>query len=397
MPQPASAAAGLKKRSFSHVDELAENLLEISHAIHEKPELGYEERFAHDLLSAAAEKAGLAVQRSAYGIETAFTARAGRTGATVAILCEYDALPEIGHACGHNIIAAAGLGAGLAAAELLQELDGQLLILGTPAEEGGGGKIRLIDAGALEGVDAAMMLHPAGLELLSMSTLAVSQVTATYRGRASHAAAAPQAGRNALDAAVLGYQAAAALRQHITPEERIHGIFTAGGSKANVVPALAETKWFARSPSSKGLAELEQRLEACLQSGALAAGVSLECSWDPVRYHEMNSNPVLEKVWQQNAAEAGRRPLPPSGEKSVVGSTDMGNVSALVPSIHPMIKVSPPDVAIHTEAFAECARGPEGDKAVLDGAKMLAGTAIDYWTNASLRSAAADAFSAAGS
>lgn len=397
MPQPTSAADEFKKRSFSRVDKLAKKLLGISHAIHEKPELGYEEHFAHDLLSAAAEEAGLAVQRSAYGVETAFAARAGSRGATVAILCEYDALPEIGHACGHNIIAAAGLGAGLAAAASLEELDGQLLILGTPAEEGGGGKIRLIDAGALEGVDAAMMLHPAGLELLSMSTLAVSQVTATYRGRASHAAAAPQSGRNALDAAVLGYQAVAALRQHITPEERIHGIFTLGGSKANIVPALAETKWFARSPSSEGLAKLEQRLEACLRSGALAAGVTSELSWDPIRYHEMNSNPVLEKLWKQNAEEAGRCPLPPSEEKSVVGSTDMGNVSAVVPSIHPMIKVSPPEVAIHTEAFAECARGPQGDKAVLDGAKMLAGTAIDYWTNASLRRAAADAFSTAGS
>ncbi len=397
MSQPPSAADELKELSFARVDSLAEKLLAISHAIHENPELGYEEHFAHDLLSSAAEDADLDVQRSAYGLETAFAARAGSTGATLAILCEYDALPGIGHACGHNIIAAAGLGAGLAVAPLLEELNGRLLILGTPAEEGGGGKIHLINAGALEDVDAAMMLHPAGLELLSMTTLAVSQVTATYRGRASHAAAAPHKGRNALDAAVLGYMAVAALRQHITPEERIHGIFTLGGTKANVVPALVEMEWFARSPSSAGLAELELRLEACLRSGALAAGVELELNWDPFRYSEMISNPVLERLWEKNAAAAGRKPLPPSGDRSVVGSTDMGNVSALVPSIHPMIEVSPPEVAIHTEAFAECARAQAGDKAVLDGAKMLAGAAIDYWSDASVRSAAADAFATAGS
>ena len=253
MPQSSPGTADAKARAAAAVEARADQLLDISHRIHENPELGFAEYFAHDLLADAAEGAGLAVQRQAYGVETAFAARAGSSGPLVAILCEYDALPGIGHACGHNIIAASGLGAGLAAAEVVEELGGRLLILGTPAEEGGGGKVRLIDGGALEGVDAAIMLHPAGLELAEMQTLAVQQLHARYHGRAAHAAAAPHVGRNALDGAVLGYVAAAALRQHIGTDERLHGIFTDGGQKPNIVPAYAETNWYVRSPTTARL------------------------------------------------------------------------------------------------------------------------------------------------
>ena len=375
------------------MDARAGQLTEISHRIHENPELGFEEHFAHDLLAGAAEEAGLEVQRQAYGVETAFAARAGTAGPLVAFLCEYDALPGIGHACGHNIIAASGLGAALAAAEVVEELGGRLLILGTPAEEGGGGKLRLMQGGAFAGVDAALMVHPAGLELSEMQTLAVQQLHARYSGRAAHAAAAPQAGRNALDGAVLGYVAAAALRQHIGSDERFHGIFTDGGRKPNIVPALAETNWYVRSPTVARLEVLKERLADCLESGAVAAGVDIELAWADYCFAEVRSNRPLVELWRTNAAALGRNPQPPTPGRTVIGSTDMGNVSQVVPSIHPMIAVAPPEVALHTEDFAACARGPDGDRGVIDGAKTLAAVAIDYWSDPSVRTAVSADFS----
>ncbi len=392
MAQSSPGAADAKARAAAAVEARAKQLLDISHRIHENPELGFEEYFAHDLLAGAAEEAGLAVQRQAYGVETAFAARAGTSGPLVAILCEYDALPGIGHACGHNIIAASGLGAGLAAAEVVDDLGGRLLILGTPAEEGGGGKVRLIDGGALEGVDAAIMLHPAGLELAEMQTLAVQQLHARYAGSAAHAAAAPQAGRNALDGAVLGYMAAATLRQHIGPDERLHGIFTNGGQKPNIVPAYAETNWYVRSPTTDRLEVLKERLGACLAGGATAAGVDLQLDWADYSFQEVRSNAPLVELWCANAATLGRDPQPPAPGRTVIGSTDMGNVSQIVPAIHPMIAVAPPEVAIHTESFAEYARSASGDRGVIDGAKTLAAVAIDYWGDDSVRAAVAADF-----
>ena len=396
MVRSSPGSADAKARAAAAVEVRAAQLTEISHRIHENPELGFEEHFAHDLLAGAAEEAGLEVQRQAYGVETAFAARAGTEGPLVAFLCEYDALPGIGHACGHNIIAASGLGAGLAAAEVVEDLGGRLLILGTPAEEGGGGKLHLMEGGAFAGVDAALMLHPAGLELAEMQTLAVQQLHARYHGRPAHAAAAPEAGRNALDGAVQGYVAAAALRQHIAPDERFHGIFTDGGQKPNIVPTFAETNWYVRSPTLERLELLKERLADCLRGGALAAGVDLELAWADYYFAEVRSNGPLLELWKSNASAVGRHPQTPAPGRTVIGSTDMGNVSQVVPSIHPMIAVSPPDVAIHTEDFAVFARGPDGDRGVIDGAKTLAAVAIDYWSDASVRAAVAAEFTGAG-
>src|SRR5690606_35760181 len=209
------ALDSVKARLVREVDDRAALLLDTSHQLHSRPELAFEEHFAHDLLANLLADAGLTVERGAYGLPTAFTARAGHEGPTVAVMCEYDALPEIGHACGHNIIAAAGLGAGLAAAALAEELGGRVVVLGTPAEEGGGGKVLMAERGALDGVDAALMVHPAGVELDAMDVIAIRQLAVTYVGEPAHAAAFPHHGRNALDAAVLGYVNVAALRQHI--------------------------------------------------------------------------------------------------------------------------------------------------------------------------------------
>lgn len=386
----------LKGRLVDEVDRRADLLLDASHRIHEHPELGYEETFAHDLLTAVLEDEGLPVERHAFGLDTAFAARAGSDGPVIAVCCEYDALPGIGHACGHNIIAAAGIGAGLAAATLSSEVPGRVVILGTPAEEGGGGKVRMIDAGAFEGVDAAMMVHPAGGDLTMMNVIAIQQIRVTYHGKAAHAAAFPYKGRNALDAAVLGYMNVAALRQHIRPEERIHGIFTEAGDKPNIVPSQASAYWYVRAGTLRRLQPLKDRVLACLQAGADAAGCTMDHTWEEPAYADMQDNVPMMALYAANSTTVGRVTAAPDDAFSVVGSTDMGNVSYEVPSIHPMIKVSPAHISIHTPEFAEFARGPEGDQAVLDGAKALALTIADLWLRPDALSAASEAFSHVG-
>jgi amidohydrolase len=386
--------AAAKARLAAEIDRRAADLVDVSRRIHAHPELGYEERFAHDLLTGVLEDAGLDVTRSARGVDTAFEAAAGDEGPTIAVICEYDALPGIGHACGHNVIAAAGLGAGLAAAALAGELGGRVRVLGTPAEEGGGGKVRLLDGGAFAGVDAALMVHPADADLLAMDVVALHQVDVAYRGEAAHAAAFPHRGRNALDAAVLGYIGVAALRQHIEPGERIHGIISDGGDKPNIVPASTRTEWIVRSPTVDGLEVLKSRFLACLEGGAAAAGCEMDVSWiDPV-YADMLDNQAIGERYRANAATLGRIVRAPSPAARVVGSTDMGNVSYEVPSIHPMIRVAPPGVPIHTPAFAGFAGGPDGDTAVVDGAKALAFTVADLWLDDGLVGLARDEWQA---
>jgi amidohydrolase len=385
----------VKDRVDRIVDDHGPALVEASHRIHAAPELGFAEHGAHDVLTDVLAAAGLDVTRSAFGLDTAFAATAGSSGPTVAVLCEYDALPSIGHACGHNVIGTAGVGAGIAAAAVAEELGGRLVVLGTPAEEGGGGKVVMAERGAFEGVDAALMVHPAGLDLPRFGAIAIHQVEVVYRGRAAHAAAAPEAGRNALDAAVLGYMNVAALRQHIRPDERVHGIITDGGTAPNVVPARAAAHWYVRSPTTAGLGRLKERVIACLQAGAAAAGCEMEATWVDPGYAEMVDNETIVERYRENAARTGRTLADPAKAGSIVGSTDMGNISQIVPSIHPMIAVSPASVAIHTTDFAAFAGGPEGDRAVLDGAKALASTVVDLWAAPGVMDAARAEFEAA--
>jgi len=380
-----------KSRMIEEIDARAGLLLDTSHRIHAQPELCFDEHHAHDLLTAVLEDEGLAPERRACGLDTAFLARAGSRGPTVAVFLEYDALLEIGHACGDNIIAGAGLGAGLAAAALAEELGGRVLIAGSPAEEGGGGKVFMIEAGALEGVAAAMMVHPAGSDIRSMHAIAVQQLWVEYEGKAAHAAAAPHMGRNALDGAVLGYVNIAALRQHIRSDERVHGIFTRAGDKPNVVPADAAAQYYVRAANLRQLEELKPRVLACLEAGALAAGVALRHEWKEPAYADVRDNRPMGDLYASNAARLGRdvvdHPAVP-----VVGSTDMGNVSYAVPSIHPMIAAAPANVSIHTTDFERFAGGERGDLAVLDGAKALAMTIADLWLDPAALEAARSAF-----
>ena len=378
----------LKSTVCARIDALSTGLLDVSHDIHAHPELNYEEHHAHAVLTDFLQAQGIAPERSAYGLATAFNAQVGGSGPQVAVLCEYDALPGVGHACGHNVIAAAGLGAGIAAASVAEQLGGTVRIMGTPAEEGGGGKVRMARAGAFDGVGAAMMVHPADADLLTMNCLAIQQLLVDFRGKAAHAAAAPWEGRNALDAAVLGYMNVAALRQHIRPNERVHGVFTKGGDKPNIVPAEAAMDWYIRSGTLDSLEPLKERVFACLDAAAKACGCTMHHDWAGETYADMIDNGPMVASYVANAARVGRSVLDPNASgRRVYGSTDMGNISYLVPSIHPMIKVSPDGVPIHSVAFAEFAGGPEGDRAVIDGAKAMAMTVVDLLASADLRRA----------
>jgi len=371
---------GLKEAVCSRVDELADELIDASHQIHARPELNFEEHFAHGVLTDMLERHGVSPTRHAYDLETAFDAQAGASGPSIAVLCEYDALPGLGHACGHNIIATAGLGAGLAAAVVAEQAGGRVRIMGTPAEEGGGGKVRMARAGAFDGVDAAMMVHPADADLVAMDCIAIQELTVAFEGKAAHAAAAPWEGRNALDAAVLGYMNIAAMRQHIRPNERLHGIFTKAGDKPNIVPSDTEMDWYVRSGTISSLQPLKQRVLTCLESAATACGCTMTHQWVDNTYADMIDNGPMVQAYAVNAGRLGRTVLDPiTSGRRVVGSTDMGNISYLVPSIHPMIKVAPDGVPIHSVEFARWAGAAEGDRAVIDGAKAMAMTVVDLW------------------
>ena len=385
----------LKVQACALIDKNAETLVNVSHEIHDHPEQNYEEVFASELLTRSANDQGVHVELGAFDCATGFSGDVG-SGPTVCIMSEYDALPDIGHGCGHNIIAAAGLGAAIALASIADASGGRVRYMGTPAEEGGGGKILMARNGALVGVDLAMMVHPADADLATIDAIALQQLLVEYTGQESHAAAAPQLGRNALDAAVLGYMAVATLRQHILPTERIHGIFLKSGEKPNIVPREASSEWYVRSDNVTSLSALKPRVLASLESGALACGCSVSHEWIGTAYADMVTNDTMGTMYAHNALTLGRTVTDPRhGGRRVVGSTDMGNVSHLVPSIHPMIASAPVGTSIHTKQFAQFARSPMADQAVLDGAKAMAMTAIDFWTSSERQQAVAAEFRAA--
>ncbi len=354
-------------------------LVSLSHDIHATPELAFEEHQAHKLLVEALRAEGLDVDQHAFGLPTAFRATAGASGPTIAIFCEYDALPGMGHACGHNIIAAAGLGAALAAASMAEQFGGRVVVLGSPAEESGGGKVFMAESGALDDVDVAMMIHPADIDLRSMTAIAIKNLVCEYRGKPAHAAAHPWDGRNALDAAVLGYLNVAALRQHLRPDERVHGIFRAGGDKPNIVPEFAATEWAIRAPKLEQVDALALRVRAALDAGAKATDCEISCSWIEPAYADLRSSPTLETLFAENAAALGRSLGIAGIDGEVIGSTDMGNVSHIVPTIHPLLAVAPSGTGIHTDGFTKHAASPSGDQAVIDGATAMAMTIADLW------------------
>jgi amidohydrolase len=369
----------LKKDVSNAVDALRAELLGLSHSIHQEPELALEEFKAAARLAGAVERHDLKVQREAFGLKTAYVAEFGAaSGPTIAVLSEYDALPGVGHACGHNIIATAGYGAAIALSKLGNRLPGRVRYLGTPAEERFGGKEIIARAGAFERSDAAMMIHPSNLDLATMPCIAISEVEVTYLGRAAHASAMPHRGLNALDAVVTAYQSIAQLRQHIRQTERLHGIITEGGLAPNIVPERAACRFYVRAADVHELAQLKKRVHACFEAAALATGCAANIRWGDADYLDLKTNWPMAEAFARNSALLGREFVSPKTMPAgFAGSTDMGNVSHRVPSIHPMLAVAPTGVIIHNAEFARWAASEKGDAAVIDGAKALAMTALD--------------------
>lgn len=369
-----------KRRATEIVDGLATELVAAAHDIHARPELAYEEHYASSRLAEILRDHGLGVEHPAYGIDTAFVAHAGSRGPTVAVCCEYDALPGLGHGCGHNVIGTAGLGAGLALAALADELGGRVTILGTPAEEqGGGGKVRLLEAGAFAGADVAMMVHPEPADVEYAPYLANDILVVEMHGKASHASSTPWAGINALDALVLGYTAVAALRQHLRDDEKVHGIILHGGTADNIVPDFASARFRVRARNRERLEQLKPRVLDCFAGAATQTGARLQHHWLG-GYLDMRSNKTLAAAYRANGEAIGRKFFDPGRiPPSVAGSTDMGNVSYALPSIHPVIGMVPLDVPGHSEEFARWSISDAADRCVVDGAKMLAMTGIDVW------------------
>lgn len=386
----------LKSEVCDAVDALRDTLLHVSHEIHANPELAFEERKAARLLVETLESAGLSVEAGAFGLETAFVSDFGPEGTPcVALLAEYDALPHIGHACGHNLIATASVGAGLALSALGERVPGRVRILGTPAEEHGAGKELMARNGALEGVDAALMMHPASLNLTTMPCIAMAEVDVVYEGQSAHASAMPERGINALDGLVTAYQAIAALRQHIPAGQRIHGIVTDGGQAPNIVPERAAGRFYVRAANFDELEPLKSRVEGCFRAGAEASGAKVDIQWGAADYRDILFNAPLAETFRANAEGLGREFVPIEKiPASLAGSTDMGNVSYRVPSIHPMLASAPFHCTIHNAEFEKWAGSETGDAAALDGAKALAMTALDYLSDGDLRERSRNVFEA---
>lgn len=363
----------------SRLGEVEHMLLDISRQIHARPEIRFEEHFASELLADTLRQQGFEVETGAAGLPTAFLAqrRGNGDGPTIAFFCEYDALEEIGHGCGHNIIAAAGLGAGLLTADWLTrqaEVGGRVVVVGSPGEEGGGGKAILIDRGCLEGIDAAMMIHPAGNNLSRMTTLARAGLDITFTGRAAHAGVSPERGVNALDAAVLTLTAIGLLRQQLPPDAQVHAVITHGGDAPNIIPEAAAIRAYVRAATIQTLEEnVKPRVQNCAQGAAIATGTRVDIRPIGPTYASLRPNPVLGALTERNFARLGRRTHSPHVEL-FPGSTDMGNVSQVIPSLHPSVELVP-GLGLHSREATVLAGGPEGDRAVLDGALLLAMTA----------------------
>lgn len=379
--------ADLKQVACSAIDNQAEDLSILSKEIWDHPELNLNEVYSHDYLTKFLEDRGFPVDRK-YKHETAFRAVLGdhSSGPHVAVLCEYDALPEIGHACGHNLIAEVGVAAGIgikAAFEKAGKPLGKLSVIGTPGEEGGGGKIILLEEGVFDDVAVAMMSHPAPLDALAVGFNAINSVRVTYKGRASHAAAFPWEGVNALDAAVTAYQSVSNLRQQMKPTWRVHGIISKGGVKPNIIPDEAELEYYIRAPIKKELDVLTEKVINCFHSAANATGCTVEVKFEGRPYLDVIHNNSLLKTYEENIKTFGHYGTLSASEFPAGGSTDMGNVSYVVPSIHPMYYIGS-DAFNHTREFTTATGDPAAQSFTLSQGKALAMTAIDVFTNSEL-------------
>jgi len=387
----------LKKRVIAEVDRRRDELIALSLKLHANPETAFQEEKASAWLADRLEGEGFALERGICRIATAFRASHGEGEPKVAFLAEYDALPGVGHGCGHNIIGTASTAAGLAAKAVVAETGGAVLVIGTPAEEAAGGKVYMADRGAFEGLTCAMLVHPGNRDVAVSQSLACLELNVEFHGRAAHAAARPEAGLNALDAMIASFANIGLLRQQLRDSARIHGIITDGGQAVNVIPHHTAASLLIRAEDDPYLDDaLKGNVLACFQAGAQATGCHLEHRWgEESRYKAMRTNRPLAEAYRANIEALGRRVAEPEPRRSM-GSTDMGNVSAIVPAIHPTIAVAPVDIPIHTVEFREIAASEAAHEALLDSAKALAMTAVDVLTDADLRRRMRKEFEQAG-
>ena len=387
----------LKAVASVAIDNHKAALFEVSDEIWRNPELGFQETRAHAALTAFLERHGFVVERSFSGLKTAFRATFGEGRPNMCVICEYDALPEIGHACGHNLIAEAGLAAGLGVKAALDNIGapaGMVTVLGTPAEEGGGGKQLLIDSGAFEDVDVAMMVHPSPVTALMPRFLAVSFLKVEFSGKAAHAAASPWEGLNALDAAVMAYNSVSVLRQQMKPDWRVHGIISNGGTKPNIIPEKAVMEYMVRTPERIDLKLLLGRVRACFEAAAQATGCQVEITNSAPSYDNLVSNEVLASLFAENLKFFN---VPFTKTTTSSGSTDMGNVSHLVPSIHPKYAIASSSArssreSIHTRSFTNLTNTPTSHESTLTMAKCMAHTCLDVLASEKVLQEVKDSF-----
>ncbi|TXG92582.1 M20 family peptidase [Rhodococcus rhodnii] len=349
-------------------------LVALSRALHAEPELAFEEFRACERITNLLRRLGFEVRTGVAGLPTAFDARFGSGDLEIAVLAEYDALPGIGHACGHNIIAASAVGAGHALARVADVLGITVRVIGTPAEETGGGKVLMLHRGVFDSVAAAVMVHPGPVDIVGAVSLALADVAVEFRGVETHASAAPELGRNAADAATVAQVAVGLLRQHLASDQQIHGIVSDGGDAPNIVPARSEMLYYLRARSAESLADLTRRVEAAFAGAALATGCTHSVRTVSPTYEELSPDAVLAAAYRDEIAALGRTPIPAAAEESrPLGSTDMGNVTRVVPGIHPIIGVESGGAVTHQPQFAAACVGPSAERAIVDGALALAG------------------------
>ena len=364
----------LKAMVIGEVDARQQALFKLSMRIHRSPELGFQEVKASGWLTEYLERNGFKVEKGICQLATAFKGSYGSGKPAIALLAEYDALPQLGHACGHNIIATAAVGAAVAARGAIDEAGGSIVVIGTPAEELHGGKVIMAERGAFDNIDAAMIVHPSVVDMASIQALACIGLEVEFWGKAAHAAVYPHEGVNALEAMIQAFNGINSLRQHIRERARIHGIITQGGEAPNVVPAYTAGSFLVRAEDDDYLDELKEKVLNCCKAASLATGARLEYKW-AAHYAPLKTNFALAEVFTKNMEALGRN-LWPTLDRGL-GSSDVGNVSTLVPTIHPMVAIAPIEILAHSPEFAEAAASEDGNRGLLDGAKALAMTVVD--------------------
>jgi len=374
----------MKDLIMKEIRALKEQLCEISDYICRNPELGNHEFKAVEKLTTFLESKGFSVETNIVGKPTAFKSifDSKKPGPAIAFLCEYDALPEIGHGCGHNMIGTMSCGAAVGLSKVLYETEGRITVLGTPAEETDGAKVDMAEKGVFDGIDAAMILHPEDKTYESGSSLAMDAIQFDFRGKSSHAASSPHEGINALDAVILTFNGINALRQHVTSDVRIHGIIAEGGRAANVVPSKAVAQFYVRAGKKDYLKEVTEKVKNIARGAALMTGAALEISNYEISYDDMNTNINMSKTFTENLRLAGVGEI--NAERFSFGSLDMGNVSHVVPAIHPYISISDTDLIGHTTEFRDATLTDRAHDALVKGACALALTGYDILTDKEL-------------